>query len=189
MMVSFLQCLHACLLTCFAAAEPAMMHPHMQLQYTCVLHYTCVWHESRPAMLHLLQVDREERPDVDRVYVSPALSVSYSSCKPHQPQWMTVRFLMSAHAPITGCLLRAAACATCSHALQCKCIHIRLLLLKGVARSWFSGVSLLLQMTFVQALSGHGGWPMSVWLTPDLEPFTGGTYFPGGLGDWSLGGL
>jgi hypothetical protein len=40
----------------------------------------------------------------------------------------------------------------------------------------------LLQMTFVQALSGHGGWPMSVWLTPDLEPFTGGTYFPGGLG-------
>jgi uncharacterized protein len=33
-------------------------------------------------------------------------------------------------------------------------------------------------MTFVQATSGHGGWPMSVWLTPDLKPFAGGTYFP-----------
>ncbi|HMJ06047.1 MAG TPA: thioredoxin domain-containing protein [Chthoniobacterales bacterium] len=33
-------------------------------------------------------------------------------------------------------------------------------------------------MTFVQATSGHGGWPMSVWLTPELKPFVGGTYFP-----------
>ncbi len=33
-------------------------------------------------------------------------------------------------------------------------------------------------MTTVQALTGHGGWPLSVWLTPDLEPFFGGTYFP-----------
>ncbi|HEV8186001.1 MAG TPA: thioredoxin domain-containing protein, partial [Chthoniobacterales bacterium] len=33
-------------------------------------------------------------------------------------------------------------------------------------------------MTFVQATTGHGGWPMSVWLTPDLKPFVGGTYFP-----------
>ncbi|XP_048467091.1 spermatogenesis-associated protein 20 [Rhincodon typus] len=33
-------------------------------------------------------------------------------------------------------------------------------------------------MTFVQATSGGGGWPMSVWLTPDLKPFVGGTYFP-----------
>ncbi len=33
-------------------------------------------------------------------------------------------------------------------------------------------------MMFVQATSGHGGWPMSVWLTPDLKPFVGGTYFP-----------
>jgi uncharacterized protein YyaL (SSP411 family) len=33
-------------------------------------------------------------------------------------------------------------------------------------------------MTFVQATTGHGGWPMSVWLTPELRPFTGGTYFP-----------
>jgi len=33
-------------------------------------------------------------------------------------------------------------------------------------------------MTFVQAATGGGGWPMSVWLTPDLEPFFGGTYFP-----------
>jgi uncharacterized protein YyaL (SSP411 family) len=33
-------------------------------------------------------------------------------------------------------------------------------------------------MTFVQATAGSGGWPMSVWLTPELEPFFGGTYFP-----------
>src|SRR2546430_2758473 len=33
-------------------------------------------------------------------------------------------------------------------------------------------------MTFVQATTGGGGWPMSVWLTPDLKPFVGGTYFP-----------
>ena len=33
-------------------------------------------------------------------------------------------------------------------------------------------------MTFVQATTGGGGWPMSVWLTPDLQPFFGGTYFP-----------
>jgi uncharacterized protein YyaL (SSP411 family) len=34
-------------------------------------------------------------------------------------------------------------------------------------------------MTAVQALNqGQGGWPMSVWLTPDLHPFYAGTYFP-----------
>ncbi|KAK9301589.1 hypothetical protein QLX08_006037 [Tetragonisca angustula] len=33
-------------------------------------------------------------------------------------------------------------------------------------------------MTFIQATSGHGGWPMSVFLTPDLKPIVGGTYFP-----------
>src|SRR5438874_476813 len=33
-------------------------------------------------------------------------------------------------------------------------------------------------MTFVQATSGSGGWPLNVFLTPDLKPFFGGTYFP-----------
>ena len=33
-------------------------------------------------------------------------------------------------------------------------------------------------MNYVQATTGGGGWPMSVWLTPDLKPFVGGTYFP-----------
>ena len=33
-------------------------------------------------------------------------------------------------------------------------------------------------MTYVQSLTGHGGWPLSAWLTPDLKPFYGGTYFP-----------
>jgi hypothetical protein len=33
-------------------------------------------------------------------------------------------------------------------------------------------------MASVQMMTRHGGWPMSVFLTPDLEPFYGGTYFP-----------
>ncbi len=33
-------------------------------------------------------------------------------------------------------------------------------------------------MAFVQATTGGGGWPLSVWLTPGLQPFFGGTYFP-----------
>ncbi|MBT5830527.1 MAG: thioredoxin domain-containing protein, partial [Candidatus Latescibacteria bacterium] len=35
-----------------------------------------------------------------------------------------------------------------------------------------------LYMTATQLLSGHGGWPNSVFLTPDLKPFYAGTYFP-----------
>ena len=35
-----------------------------------------------------------------------------------------------------------------------------------------------LYMAFVQAATGSGGWPMSVFLTPQGEPFFGGTYFP-----------
>ncbi len=35
-----------------------------------------------------------------------------------------------------------------------------------------------LYMSAVQAMTGHGGWPMSVFLTPELMPFYGGTYYP-----------
>ncbi|MFN2378367.1 MAG: thioredoxin domain-containing protein [Candidatus Binatia bacterium] len=38
-------------------------------------------------------------------------------------------------------------------------------------------------MTAVQSMTGRGGWPMTVWLTPDREPFHGGTYFPPRDGD------
>ncbi len=38
-------------------------------------------------------------------------------------------------------------------------------------------------MAAVQALTGRGGWPMTVWLTPDKKPFFGGTYFPARDGD------
>jgi len=38
-------------------------------------------------------------------------------------------------------------------------------------------------MSAVQTLTGRGGWPMTVWLTPDREPFYGGTYFPARDGD------
>jgi uncharacterized protein YyaL (SSP411 family) len=40
-------------------------------------------------------------------------------------------------------------------------------------------------MTAVQLMTGHGGWPMSVFLTPDLQPFYGGTYWP----DVARGGM
>ena len=33
-------------------------------------------------------------------------------------------------------------------------------------------------LAYVQAMTGRGGWPLNVWLTPDLKPFYGGTYFP-----------
>jgi uncharacterized protein len=33
-------------------------------------------------------------------------------------------------------------------------------------------------MRFIQETTGNGGWPVNVWLTPDLKPFFGGTYFP-----------
>lgn len=33
-------------------------------------------------------------------------------------------------------------------------------------------------MSFVQASTGTGGWPLTVWLTPELKPFFGGTYYP-----------
>ena len=35
-----------------------------------------------------------------------------------------------------------------------------------------------LYMQAVMAMAGQGGWPLSVFLTPDLKPFYGGTYFP-----------
>jgi len=38
-------------------------------------------------------------------------------------------------------------------------------------------------MQAVQAMGLGGGWPLNVWLTPDLKPFFGGTYFPARDGD------
>ena len=35
-----------------------------------------------------------------------------------------------------------------------------------------------LYMDAVQAMTGHGGWPLNVFLTPEQVPFYGGTYFP-----------
>jgi uncharacterized protein YyaL (SSP411 family) len=42
-------------------------------------------------------------------------------------------------------------------------------------------------MNAVRAMSGRGGWPMTVVLTPDREPFFGGTYFPARDGDRGSG--
>jgi len=38
-------------------------------------------------------------------------------------------------------------------------------------------------MRAVTAMTGRGGWPMTVWLTPERNPFYGGTYFPARDGD------
>ncbi len=38
-------------------------------------------------------------------------------------------------------------------------------------------------MAAVQTMTGSGGWPMTIWLTPDQKPFYGGTYFPAREGD------
>jgi len=59
--------------------------------------------------------------------------------------------------------------------------------LAGILNRWFVPVKVdreerpdvdRIYMTFVQASTGSGGWPMSVFLTPELKPFFGGTYFP-----------
>ena len=46
-----------------------------------------------------------------------------------------------------------------------------------------------LYMEAVQGMTGHGGWPLNVFLTPEGLPFYGGTYFPpearGGLPSWT----
>ena len=42
-------------------------------------------------------------------------------------------------------------------------------------------------MAAVQALTGRGGWPMTVWMTPDRLPFYGGSYYPARDGDRGLG--
>lgn len=42
-------------------------------------------------------------------------------------------------------------------------------------------------MSAVQAITGRGGWPLNVWLTPDKKPFYGGTYFPARDGDRGAG--
>lgn len=45
---------------------------------------------------------------------------------------------------------------------------------------WAEGIvsSFQVYMTYVQALYGGGGWPLSAFLSPDLKPLMGGTYFP-----------
>lgn len=42
-------------------------------------------------------------------------------------------------------------------------------------------------MSAVQAITGSGGWPLNVWLTPERKPFYGGTYFPARDGDRGAG--
>ena len=43
-------------------------------------------------------------------------------------------------------------------------------------------------MDFLQATTGAGGWPLNVFVTPDLEPVFGGTYWPGPKTERALSG-
>lgn len=78
-----------------------------------------------------VKVDREERPDVDKVYMT----------------FVQVRGLPTAAGGYAGTGRGGGAFPSPSPSLH-------------------------------QATSSGGGWPMSVWLTPNLQPFVGGTYFP-----------
>ena len=57
----------------------------------------------------------------------------------------------------------------------------------GMMNRWFVNIKVdreerpdvdSVYMTAVQAMTGHGGWPMTMFLTTEGEPFYGGTYFP-----------
>lgn len=74
-----------------------------------------------------VKVDREERPDVDKVYMT---------------------FVQVSGLPLVGWL------------------------------TVYMGLLPSPLPSLCQATSSGGGWPMSVWLTPNLQPFVGGTYFP-----------
>ena len=43
---------------------------------------------------------------------------------------------------------------------------------------FYIDVTLPMSTNCLQAMTGTGGWPLNVWLTPDLKPFVGATYFP-----------
>lgn len=85
----------------------------------------------------------------------------------------------------TGCVLLRCCVFCCERRPACykeACRNVRVALVGGVVlfqvdREERPDVDQCF-MTFVQATSGGGGWPMSVWLTPELKPFVGATYFP-----------
>ncbi|MFM7100667.1 MAG: thioredoxin domain-containing protein [Verrucomicrobiota bacterium] len=82
------------------------------------------------------------------------LSIGYSTC-----HWCHVMERESFEDPATGAYLR-------EHFISIK-----------VDREERPDVDKI-YLTFVQVTTGGGGWPLNVFLTPDLKPFYGGTYFP-----------
>lgn len=118
-----------------------------------------------------IKVDKEERGDVDRVYmtyvqvllsiVATEISTSTWQCRP--PSLAGSRMMRAAN-----------------HSTSAERI--------GSVLTIWEYTSVVLYWEFshrvrqvrhpIQATSGSGGWPMSVFLTPELHPFLGGTYFP-----------
>ncbi|XP_069174791.1 spermatogenesis-associated protein 20 isoform X2 [Procambarus clarkii] len=96
-----------------------------------------------------IKVDREERPDVDRVYMT------FVTASSGQGGWPMSVFLTPDLVPVAGGTYYP-----------------------PEDRYGRIGFGTLLSSLAAKSLSGSGGWPMSVWLTPDLKPVYGGTYFP-----------
>ncbi|XP_071525770.1 spermatogenesis-associated protein 20 isoform X2 [Panulirus ornatus] len=96
-----------------------------------------------------VKVDREERPDVDKVYMT------FVTASSGRGGWPMSCFLTPELVPVAGGTY-----------------------FPPEDRYGRVGFGTLLNRLAVKSLSGSGGWPMSVWLTPDLKPVYGGTYFP-----------
>ncbi|XP_047490222.1 spermatogenesis-associated protein 20-like isoform X2 [Penaeus chinensis] len=96
-----------------------------------------------------VKVDREERPDVDKVYMT------FVTASSGRGGWPMSVFLTPDLVPVAGGTY-----------------------FPPEDRFGRSGFGTVLKSLSQKSVSGSGGWPMSVWLTPDLKPIYGGTYFP-----------
>ncbi|KAG0724241.1 Spermatogenesis-associated protein 20 [Chionoecetes opilio] len=96
-----------------------------------------------------IKVDREERPDVDKVYMT------FVTASSGHGGWPMSVFLTPDLVPVAGGTY-----------------------FPPEDRYGRVGFTTMLTSLAAKSLSGGGGWPMSVWLTPELKPIYGGTYFP-----------
>ncbi|KAL7638246.1 UNVERIFIED_CONTAM: hypothetical protein RMT77_010810 [Armadillidium vulgare] len=96
-----------------------------------------------------IKVDREERPDVDKVYMTFVTAASGHG------GWPMSVFLTPELIPVSGGTY-----------------------FPPSDKYGRPGFSTILNALAQKSTTGSGGWPMSVWLTPELNPIYGGTYFP-----------
>ncbi|CAG2215539.1 Spermatogenesis-associated protein 20,Uncharacterized protein B0495.5 [Mytilus edulis] len=112
-----------------------------------------------------IKVDREERPDVDKVYmtfVQVIVDVTFD------------KVYMTFVQVIVDVTFDKVYMTFVQVIVDVTFDKVYMTFVQVIVDVTFDKV----YMTFVQATHGSGGWPMSVWLTPDLKPIVGGTYFP-----------